>query len=194
MSKFKVGDKVRCINGTGSGLKLVSGCEYIVEECDSHGISLCGVPITHCFWYTDRFELVEEAPVDAKQPTFDLRDTKINVKAYAEKNGITLENAHKEIQSWLFENGASWDVYPEHGIRNDEAEALFVNRFLSLSYYYEVDLTFYAMYTEKEITMSRQVVLTPSYVEEEFVEFGGKMYNKREFLSAIANVKEKTNE
>ena len=191
MSKFKVGDKVRCINGTGSGLKLVSGCEYIVEECDSHGISLCGVPITHCFWYTDRFELVEEAPVAAKQPTFDLRDTKINVKAYAEKNGITLENAHKEIQSWLFDQGYSWNI---EGV-------IFLATYSSYLYIMGEELLhggsehhFYEGTPEKEITLSRQVVLTPSYVEEELVEFGGKMYNKREFLSAIANVKEKTNE
>jgi hypothetical protein len=195
MAKFKVGDKVRCVEAEDCDYEIVEGEVYTVTDTHEKGVEIGGeFKRLGCFFKPNRFELVEEAPVDAKPPTFDLRNTKIDVKAYSKKHGITLEKAHEEIQSWLLENGASWDVYPEHGIRNDEAEALFVNRFLHLSYYYEVDLNFYAMYTEKEITLSRQVVLTPSYVEEELVEFCGKMYNKREFLSAIANVKEKTNE
>ena len=191
MTKFKVGDKVRCINGTGSGLKLVSGCEYIVEECDSHGISLCGVPITHCFWYTDRFELIEEACVIAKPPTFDLRNTKISVKAYAEKNGITLEKAHEEIQSWLFEQGYHWNTLDIPHI-GTHAPYLYIRGEELL--HGNDEHRFYVETTEKEITLSRQIVLTPSYVEEELVEFDGKKYNTREFLAAIANVKEKTNE
>ena len=188
MTKFKVGDKVRCINGTGSGLKLVSGCEYIVEECDSHGISLCGVPITHCFWYTDRFELIEEACVIAKPPTFDLRNTKISVKAYAEKNGITLEKAHEEIQSWLFEQGYHWNTLDIPHI-GTHAPYLYIRGEELL--HGNDEHRFYVETTEKEITLSRQIVLTPSYVEEELVEFDGKKYNTREFLAAIAKLEGK---
>lgn len=178
MAKFNVGDKVRCINGFSSGLKLLKGSVYVVEECDDNGVSLHGVPSSRCYWDASRFELIEEAPVVAQQPTFDLRNTKINVKAYAEKHGLTLDGANKEIQAWLLENTEGWRSGTDEvdiGVK-----CLFVDQNLLVQCDYNLEK--FNTYSEKEVTISRQVVLTPSYVEEELVEFDGKKYNKREFL------------
>lgn len=193
MSKFKVGDKVRCVDDTECAADIEYGEVYVISYAGLDGVDLEGFQQQCGYFHRARFELVEEAHVVSKQPTFDLRNTKINVKAYAEKNRITLEKAHEEIQSWLFEQGYNWNRY-----------TIPTNVIATYSLYLYIrgeellhggsEHHFYEEAPEKEITLSRQVALTPDYVEEEFVEFDGKMYNKREFLSAIANVKEKTNE
>lgn len=60
MSKFKAGDKVRCVNASASGGHLVHGGEYISERDDGLVIQLQG--LSSGVWSVDRFELVEPAP------------------------------------------------------------------------------------------------------------------------------------
>lgn len=188
MAKFKVGDKVRCVEAEDCDYEIVEGEVYTVTDTHEKGVEIGGeFKRLGCFFKPNRFELVEEACVIAKQTTFDLRNTKINVKAYAEKHGLTLDGANKEIQAWLLENTEGW--------RSGTAEVdigvkcLFVDQSLLMQCDYNLDL--FNTYSEKEVTISRQVVLTPSYVEEELVEFDGKKYNKQETLAAIAKLEGK---
>lgn len=193
MAKFNVGDKVRCVDDTDCAYGIVYGEVYIISYAGEYVVELEGFPQDGGYFYPARFELVEEACVIAKPPTFDLRDTKINVKAYAEKNRITLEKSYEEIQEWLFERGYNWNRNTlATNVMSVHASYLYVRGEELL--YGNDEHRFYVETTEKEITFSRQITLSPSYVEEELVEFDGKKYNKREFLFAIANVKEKTNE
>ena len=186
MSKFKVGDKVRCVEAEGCDYEIVEGEVYTVTDTHEKGVEIGGeFKRLGCFFKPNRFELVEEAPVVAKPPAFDLRNTKINVKAYAEKYGITLEKAHEEIQSWLFEQGYHWNTLDIPHI-GTHAPYLYIRGEELL--HGNDEHRFYVETTEKEITLSRQIVLTPSYVEEELVEFDGKKYNEREFLAAIAKL------
>jgi NTP pyrophosphatase (non-canonical NTP hydrolase) len=57
MSKFKVGDLVRCIDNTGCEDDLVLNAEYIVEFTDAAGISF-DPKADYYDWYDYRFELV----------------------------------------------------------------------------------------------------------------------------------------
>ena len=191
MAKFKIGDKVRCVDDTHCEKIIEYGAVYVVSYADIYGVDLEGFQQGAGYFLPSRFELVEEATVVTKPPTFDLRNTKINVKSYAEKHRITLEKAHEEIQGWLFEQGYNWNTLATNVIAV-YASYLYIRGEELL--HGGSEHHFYEETPEKEITLSRQVVLTPSYVEEELVEFCGKMYNKREFLAAIANVKERTNE
>lgn len=66
MAKFKVGDKVRCIDNEGSGDPgLILGQVYTVHY---YGEDMVGVEPGRKFgdWYTYRFELVEEPKAPSK--------------------------------------------------------------------------------------------------------------------------------
>lgn len=155
MAKFNVGDKVRCINDTGCAYGIGYGEVYVISHIGAYGVDLEGFP--QAGFYHSRFELVEEAHVVSKQPTFDLRNTKINVKAYAEKNGLTLDGANKEIQAWLLENTEGWRSGTDEV--DTGVKCLFVDQNLLMQCDYNLEK--FNTYSEKEVTLSRHVVLTP---------------------------------
>jgi hypothetical protein len=54
MSKFKVGDKVVCVDNDDTGCHLFVGREYEVINCDNSSLALKGVQLN---WFPGRFEL-----------------------------------------------------------------------------------------------------------------------------------------
>ena len=61
MSKFKVGDTVRCIDSYGSAYELEEGEFYLVTDVGSHyGTAMLSVNNGHHIWYASRFELVTQ--------------------------------------------------------------------------------------------------------------------------------------
>ena len=58
MSKFKIGDRVKCINSDSTISRLKSGDIYVVSRVDEHnGIVVEGLLIS---WWSERFVLAEE--------------------------------------------------------------------------------------------------------------------------------------
>lgn len=132
--------------------------------------------------------------IEPEEKPFPLTNTKINVQKYADKNGITLKQAHEEIQPWLFEQGCDWGE-GDKNISCTFAQWLNVG---VLKSYPSTDITWSSSdyYTAKEITLSRKVAveLTPSFVESEkpaveYVELGGKRYVKSELEEALSKIK-----
>lgn len=59
MAKFKVGDKVRCVDADGSNGVLTVGEEYFVNTSSYSDVQLV---TPRSIWSAHRFELVESAP------------------------------------------------------------------------------------------------------------------------------------
>jgi len=119
-------------------------------------------------------------------PQVDLSNKKINVKRYADEQGISLEEAHKEIQTWLFENGCKW-ASGDVGIRYTHRDYLSTgmdNDMFQLDS--EIDDK-----QELTFTVERSVTLTPVLVEPpvETVELKGKKYDKSELEKALQHIK-----
>lgn len=66
MQKFKIGDKVLCIDARGEWCKLVEGGIYTIKGFEPHRNELLleGVPLS---WMMRRFELYESAQVETEQ-------------------------------------------------------------------------------------------------------------------------------
>ena len=58
-AKFKVGDKVRCVDPDG---ELEGGKVYVIKSVTQGTYKMICVTQPHAFWYADRFEMVQEAP------------------------------------------------------------------------------------------------------------------------------------
>lgn len=121
-----------------------------------------------------------------------LDNTKINVQAYAEQYEITLEQANKEIQTWLLSNDCSWAngdtcvLYPE------EANFLYVNkrsRGLTLTKSNAQYEDYFNDYKAKEIFLERNILLTIKK-EPDTIEIEGKKYLKEEVLKAIEQLEQ----
>lgn len=82
MTKFKIGDKVRCIDSTASVLK--EGKEHVVEDISSHFIKLDDI---YGKWRADRFELVEPEYKQCK----DLTDAELGALVRAWTKGKRIE-------------------------------------------------------------------------------------------------------
>lgn len=97
--KFKVGDKVRCIEGfswPAGRLALTFGSENIViEVCTTSGnVTFNGVE----YWREDRFELVKE---ESNVKEFDLHQDKWFIRT-------PTKEAFKLAQLWAIEQGFAW--------------------------------------------------------------------------------------
>jgi hypothetical protein len=65
VSKFKVGDVVRCVDSYGSVGALAEGQVYQVTDVGSHyGTAMLSVNNTPYIWYASRFELVTQELVN----------------------------------------------------------------------------------------------------------------------------------
>ena len=171
---------------TKSMLRFI-GQEFTVGSSSSLGVYASNSTIVEGYG----FPLECLTPVE--QP-FSLSNTKINVQKYADKNGITLKQAHEEIQPWLFEQGCDWGE-GDKNISCTFAQWLNVG---VLKIYPSTYITWSSSdyHTAKEITLSRKVTveLTPSFVEVEepaveYVELGGKKYIKKELEEALSKIK-----
>jgi hypothetical protein len=188
MSKFKIGDRVK----------------FHMEECpeyDDTGTVCEGpheVTDAYCWINWDKggdiqysaecYLTMIESPAKEELPS----SFKIDVQAYADENNISLEQAHNEIQPWLFENGFVWEnrkSLPQKEVMYEHATYLFcssgVITFWSVTDYFEVRST------QKQIFLSRNVSVSLSGKEEETVEILGKKYRKSDVENAMKNVKEK---
>jgi hypothetical protein len=56
-AKFKVGDKVRCVE---PDRELEGGKVYVIKSVTQGTYKMICVTQPHAFWYADRFELVQE--------------------------------------------------------------------------------------------------------------------------------------
>ena len=114
--------------------------------------------------------------------SISLGNTKINVAAYAEQYGITLEHANKEIQDFLFLQGCF-----AYTPATRAAKAIYVgsDKVFTKVYPGEFDSFIYA--AEKEVFIERNIVLTIKR-EADTISFDGKKYIKEEFLKAIQNL------
>lgn len=183
MSKFKIGDRVKF------------HMEEYPEDDDTGTVCEGPYEVTDAyFWikwdkggtiqYSDKhyLTLIESPDKEALPPPF-----KIDVQEYATENNISLEQAHNEIQPWLFEHGMSW-IHGESHVKNESQHYLFYSGFYitvgsNESYFNAEDV--------KQIFLSRNVFVSLSVKEEETVEILGKKYLKSDVEDAMKNVKEK---
>ena len=114
----------------------------------------------------------------------------IDVQAYAEKYNLTLEQAHLEIQPWLFDFGYGWQsIVYHHKVCFTEGEYLELNidrdgciTQCSRDVFIESDY-------DQEIIFDRIVDI--SYTcrnvirEPEYIEFNGKQYEKSKLEQAL---------
>jgi hypothetical protein len=175
---FNIGDKVVCIRplNTLSGNIVYTICEIEEEYVTVEGSSN--------FWHRSRFQKHAEQP--------SLANTKINVQAYADNYGLTLEQAHGEVQQFAFDSGYKWCT-GERAICVVDSYGLFFSADKSFSktgdpYYFQYGTT------EKEITLSRTIQHAISFVEppvkeRERVTLNGKEYYKDELEKALSLIK-----
>ena len=71
MTKFKIGDKVVCVNAIENSLVKV-GEEYTVDDTSGRHLSLVGKG--SCLFFEDRFELAEELTQDFNEIIADLQN------------------------------------------------------------------------------------------------------------------------
>ncbi|CAB4200538.1 hypothetical protein UFOVP1351_48 [uncultured Caudovirales phage] len=92
--KFKVGDRVTCINATGTMERLELGKEYVIDEYSQDIVHLDGVK---GFWIPGRFQLTTEAYVPMQMRKIQeglsaMSDLLIRITRLVDR----LENAQKE--------------------------------------------------------------------------------------------------
>lgn len=168
MSKFKIGDKVKRITDYCWGDEIVKGGEYIVSGIGEHeSLYFKGVG----FGYDpDCFELVE--PPKFKAMLFQSNS----------------EQEATDIQMALFEAGYKW-AGGEECTRYTHAK--YFSTTSGGSIYYMSNANELALldnrdkYTTCKVVVERKL----SIVEEvEKVAYAGKLYNKKDFEAAIANL------
>ena len=115
--------------------------------------------------------------------SISLDNTKINVAAYAEQYGITLEHANKEIKDFLFLQGCvAYTPAPWRA-----AKAIYVGSDKVFTKVYPGEFDSFIDASEKEVFIERNLVLTIKR-EADTISFDGKKYIKEEFLKAIQNL------
>lgn len=118
-----------------------------------------------------------------------LANTKIDVQKYADTYGLTLEEAHREVQPWLFEQWCVWSMEVQYPIWKDR-QYLYIdsaNKITQDNYKH-----FFREHGNKEITLQRNVSVSLSIAPTEpSVEIDGKQYTKAQLLEALAKLEEK---
>lgn len=114
----------------------------------------------------------------------------INVAKYANDNGLSLEQAHKEIQSELFKDGYNW----KHPSYQNKVVLTFAEYLeLQMEERHRITQCSSETFTESdydfEITFARNVNLEWSMdrveTTPEYVEFNGKQYDKQKLEQAL---------
>ena len=174
-------------NGVIEPMLQFIGKEFNVEYVNELGVYFSNSTIVEGYG----FPLECLTPVE--QP-FSLSNTKINVQKYADENGITLKQAHEEIQTWLFEQGYSWDYTRNKEVHTDCGRFLYCYDCSGVTH--DNSAEYFVKHENKEITLSRKMTVefTPSFVEPEkpsmeYVELGGKKYIKKELEEALSKIK-----
>lgn len=190
----KTGDVYKCLDGscriakTGELVRITSvdveeeDADYVTINSSREGVWSYGG------WARD-FEFVS-----SEQPQFEGKHY-INVKAYAEKYGITLDKAHEEIQPKLFEMGYSWwknskEVFyakasPSHYIDLNYCNDKEITHSTVRSYIHDT-MTEIIIEREEEVKISFSVKEAPI----EYVELNGKQYEKAKLEQALKLVEE----
>lgn len=147
-------------------------------------------------WDSDGRELsisaeeIEPESTSTTQPS--LANTKIDVQKYADTYGLTLEQAHQEIQPWLFEQGFKWRPYgPE--VSEVGSTYMYINSDKYLTQSPQKDSYYFHFSNDnKEITLLRNVSVSLSIAHPEpSVEIDGKQYTKAQLLEALAKLEVK---
>lgn len=178
----KVGDVYKCVvhdrNPVDFGEILEVSCVSTYSGNDTF-VEFGNNNVWHFSAYPDDFELVA-----SEQPKFKGKHY-INVKAYAEKYGITLAKAHEEIQPKLFEMEYAWPIGQNIYNHND---CLVLNYFTnneithaSVDFMYRNPMTEIIIEREEIININFSVKEAPI----EYVEFNGKQYEKAKLEQAL---------
>lgn len=183
---FKKGDTVVVVDAQGNVDSYVGQVLTVGHKFDE------------CFYFKEvefglwpcRLKLYKEEP-----KMFDYSNTKINVQKYADTYGITLQQAHEEIQPLLFARGLIWGCDKKNNVSYTTSSLLFCNSWCDNLLTHTDDEYHFDKHRFPEITFSRvqaAPVLTPSFVEaeREIVELGGKKYYKEDLAKALENIKE----
>lgn len=187
MSKFKIGDRVKF---------HMEGRDHL-DDVGTVCLGMCQLEdgYTWVHWDYDG-EIVSAGDefltlIEPSRTQELLSSFKIDVQAYADENNISLEQAHNEIQPWLFENEFTWSSLNNTGrlVRCIGNPYLFCDKHNithgNVSYYFNVQST------HKQIFLSRNVSVSLSVKEEEIVEIMGKKYRKGDVENALKNIEEK---
>ena len=158
------------------GIVTSTVCDYAE---DAVWVKLSGESYS-CWWYSES--------LSPDQPS--LANTKIDVQKYADTYGLTLEEAHREIQPWLFEQGCTWASGGNY-VNYTSARWIEVGVVRGRP---PTDITWSneGYSAAKEITLLRNVPVSLSIAPPEpSVELDGKQYTKTQLLEALAKLEEK---
>ena len=119
----------------------------------------------------------------------------IDVTEYANNYGLTLDQAHGEIQPMLFESGYNW-AYPSY----DQKVSFAYAEYLELNMDKEMTITqtnsetFIESDYDVEWVLKRNIEFVYEYRnithEHEYVEINGKSYDKSKLEKALAMLEE----
>lgn len=113
MSKFKVGDRVRCIDGARSS--LIPGHIYIVKDSDNKMVVIEG---THYAFANTRFELVKEEA--SLPPILGEMSMDERVEMFiASQNGKTIQQW--DVTKWTDDHNPTWWPTAIYRIKPEEA-------------------------------------------------------------------------
>ena len=190
-AKFKIGDEVVLIAQYPDGDNchfnmgwLKVGQTYVVGDIGE----------SHCSWnpsgvyYTMGSTgcIVDESMIvlsdKHKNP---LDNTKIDVQGYAKQYGLSLEEAHKEIQPWLFEQGYVWFKERNYMMATlSKYLFLFENRIS-----WDSSLNYFSAKSNKQIFLERNVNIVLTIKPEiATIEIEGKKYNKQDVFKLLSQL------
>lgn len=119
MSKFKVGDKIRCIDNSNCLGYLTEGNVYVVVEESSYSDFVCINPnrsLCTGNYFVDRFELVQESDVLTPEEVFEhiRKGTKLQVR-HTGKVGHKdwCDVVKPELTTYEVMVDAEWRIKPE---------------------------------------------------------------------------------
>lgn len=122
---------------------------------------------------------------------FDFTNTKINIKKYADENGITLEQASKEYAELVGKE----ILQPYFGF--SKVVYLFSNNLHGMAALGWCDVEgedYFNSRSEKEITLTRNVTITPSFVIPDTITLpDGRTVLKKDYDKALSKLKTYTN-
>lgn len=186
---YKVGDKVIIVDAGGDEASTVGDILTIVR------VSKIKNYPTFYYFKEVGYGLCQHR-LEPYKELVDLSNKKINVMCYADEQGISLEQAHKEIQTWLFENGCRWNdgaVTLDSGTKDCPYGFLYIDDLTFTKSDHNAYKYYKAQTGYQEITFmaERSVKLTPTLVEPpvETIELNGKKYNKSELEKALQHIK-----
>ena len=187
MQEYKIGDKLVCMcnDRVEFGIKL--GDIFTVESVGENTVAICSSKIGSAWDFTtfpNDFKLYKGEPVFKTDEKYY-----INVQKYALYAGITLKQAHEEIQKWLHDSGIWWGVYYDSTPRNVGAYFLCITDAKYLGWTDSMSFCIDKGYTEVELTRKQSVELTPE-IKEDLVEFNGKKYSKDKLAKALKLIDE----